>query len=93
MFQDVSGSAWIGLKKFAAQAKLIDQIGDCLRIRKALRANIEAKAIVIDGIDDAAEARASLQQEHRQTELFQPPRARQARDSAADDWNLGEGGH
>jgi hypothetical protein len=93
MVQDVSRSAWVGLEKFAAQAKLTDQLGDCLRIHKALRANIEAEAILIDGIDDAAEARTSLQQEHRQTELFQAPRARQPGNSAADDWNLGEGGH
>jgi hypothetical protein len=93
MFQDVSRSARIGLQKFAAQAEIIDQLGDGFGIHKALRANVEAEAILIDSIDDAAEARASLQQEHWHTELFQAPRAREPGNSAADDWNLGEGGH
>ncbi len=93
MFQDVSRSARVGLEKFAAEAELADHLGDGFGIHKALRANVEAEAILIDSIDDAAEARTSLQQEHRQTELFQAPCARQPGNSAADDWNLGDGGH
>jgi hypothetical protein len=54
MFQDVSWSARVGLQKFAAQAKLADQFGDGFGIHKALRANVEAEAVLIDSIDDAA---------------------------------------
>jgi hypothetical protein len=85
VFQDVSRSARIGQYEFAPQSELIDQIGNSFRIHEALRAKIEAKSVLLDGIDNATQPTASFQQEHRQAELAQPPGARQPGDSAADD--------
>ena len=72
------------MQQFAAQTDFIDQRRNDRRIREALRADIEAKSLLIYGIDHAAETTAPLEQEHWLAELSQTPGTSQTRNSAAD---------
>ena len=82
--QDVARRARVGLAQLAVDSEVVDQAEQRFGALKALRAALEEEAVLLDRLDQPADARRGLDQRYRQTQLLQAVRAGQARDAAAD---------